>query len=337
MLTRLGLAARRWVADSPWTNVYGVARTLLALATLSTLALTSTGALFAPVRDRPPAPYCDGPRSVSYFCVMPDGQLEAARWLAVALLAVVASGWRPRLTALPHWWLTVSLQVSMSIPDGGDQVATNLTLLLLPLALTDRRAWHWRAGDPGEGPRREVAAVVALAGLLLIRLQVAGIYLHASLGKLGVTEWRDGTALHYWLNSPTFGAPGWLREPLQSALSSGFVVAGLTWGTLVLEFALALALFLPARRWAPLLVGGLALHAGIGTLMGLWSFSLAMFAALVLYLRPRQRPFERPDHVLARLPARLRRTAGRVLEFVAPPESEDRPIRTAPVRTASGR
>ena len=65
MLTRLGLAARGWVADSPWTNVYGVARTLVALGMLTTLALTPTEALFAPVRDHPPAPYCDGGRGLS--------------------------------------------------------------------------------------------------------------------------------------------------------------------------------------------------------------------------------------------------------------------------------
>jgi antimicrobial peptide system SdpB family protein len=289
MLTRLGLAARGWVADSPWTNVYGVARTLVALGMLTTLAFTPTEALFAPVRDHPPAPYCDGGRNLSLFCVVPQPHL--ARWLAVAVLLVVASGWRPRLTALPHWWLAFSMQVSMSIPDGGDQVAGNLTLLLLPIALTDRRRWHWSDPEAGETQRREEAGLIAVAGLFLLRIQVAGIYLHACLGKLGVAEWRDGTAMHYWLNSPMFGAPGWLRWPVQHLLSFGPVVAGLTWGTLALEFTLAIALFLPRRRWPALLVAGLALHAGIAVLMGLWSFSLCMSAALVLYLRPREQTF----------------------------------------------
>jgi antimicrobial peptide system SdpB family protein len=308
MLTRIGLAARGWLADSPWTNVYGLARTLLALGTLCTLAFTTTKALFAPVLDHPPAPYCDGAKAISFFCVLPSGHPELARWLAVAALAVVASGWRPRLTALPHWWLTASLHVSMSIPDGGDQVAANLTLLLLPIALTDRRRWHWGGSGEGESQRREVAALVAVAALFLIRIQVAGIYLHACLGKLGVTEWRDGTALHYWLNSSSFGVPGWLRGPAQHLLSFGPVVAGLTWGTLVLEFALAIGIFLPRRRWPALLLGGLAMHAGIAVLMGLWSFSLCMFAALVLYLRPWERPVAMPEPLrrAARLLSRSR-------------------------------
>lgn len=118
-----------------------------------------------------------------------------------------------------------------------------------PIALTDSRRWHWGNPAPEESSRREVAALVAVAALFLIRIQVAGIYLHACLGKLGVAEWRDGTALYYWLNSPMFGAPGWLRWPLGHLLSLGPVVAGLTWGTLALEFSLAIGLFMPKRRW----------------------------------------------------------------------------------------
>ena len=90
-------------------------------------------------------------------------------------------------------------------------------------------------------------------------------------------------------------------------------MAALTWGTVALEFALALAIVLAPRRWPALLLGGLALHGGIAVLMGLWSFSLAMSAALILYLRPRHRPFAvsaRLRHVVAsvrprpRVPAR---------------------------------
>jgi antimicrobial peptide system SdpB family protein len=294
MLTRFGRSVHRWIASSPWTNVYGLARTLLALGTLGTLTFTPNSALFTPALGAPAAPLCGGIGRISLFCVVPEDQLGLARYLGMAIVALVASGWRPRFTALPHWWVAFSVQASITIPDGGDQVNAVLTLLLLPVALGDGRRWHWAAPAEPDGNQRPAAALVAVATMFLIRLQVAGIYLHASVAKLGVPEWRDGTALYYWVSHPVFGAPEWLRDVLQPFLSFGPTVAALTWGTVALEFALAMGLFLSKRRWTPLLVSGLMLHGGIAVVMGLWSFSLAMFAALILYLRPWERSFALP-------------------------------------------
>jgi antimicrobial peptide system SdpB family protein len=294
-LDRLGRAAQRWIATgSPWTNVYGLARTLLAMGTLGTLTFSPAEVLFTPAAGLPPPPYCAGLSHASLFCVLPADRLDLARIIAIAILLVTASGWLPRYTALPHWWVSFSVASSISIPDGGDQVTTVLTLLLLPIALADRRRWHWTTPPGRPTAARPTATLVAMAATVLIRIQVAGIYLQASVAKLGVTEWRDGTALYYWLNDPLFGAPVWLRGLLQPVLSFGPTVAALTWGTMALEFCLAIALVLPRRRWTPLLVGGLLLHSGIAVLMGLWSFALAMFAALILYLRPWEWPFATP-------------------------------------------
>ncbi|GIG92219.1 sporulation-delaying protein SdpB family protein [Plantactinospora endophytica] len=318
MLTRLGAAALRWTEHAPWTNVYGLARTLLALGTMGTLVFSQPSALFAPVAGMPNAPYCDGLGQISLFCVAPD-QPGVARYVAIALLAVVASGWRPRFTALPHWWVSFSVPASVSIPDGGDHVTQVLALLLLPVALTDRRRWHWAA--PPEGTRRRETTLLAVAALVLIRVQVAGIYLHASVAKLGVTEWRDGTALYYWLVDPMFGAPLWIRDPLIGVLSHGTAVAALTWGSMALEFALVFGLFAPRHRWPLLLAGGVALHLGIAVLMGLWSFGLAMFAALVLYLRPVDLPFPMPERVRAAALAvagRIRRATPSRISAVLP-------------------
>jgi antimicrobial peptide system SdpB family protein len=307
VLTRLGLTAHRWIAITPWTNVYGLARTILALATLGTLALSPPGALFAPALGAPPPPYCGNVAGISLFCVVPESQLNLARLVGIAILVVVASGWRPRITALPHWWVAFSLQASISIPDGGDHVTEVLTLLLVPVALSDRRRWHWSAPRLRAGAERPIATLVALVTMVLVRVQVAGIYLHSSLGKLGTTEWTDGTAIYYWLDDPTFGTPMWLRGTAQAVLSFGPAVAALTWGTLALEFALAVAIFVPKRRWQPFLLGGLALHAGIAVLMGLGSFALAMFAALTLYLRPWEKPFSLHPKLSAGFDRLLRR------------------------------
>lgn len=292
MLTRLGSTANRWSVTTPWTNVYGVARSVLALATASTLAFSATGTLFRPAVGLPPAPYCLGPGRISLFCLVPHDRLSLARWLGVAILLVVASGWRPRVTAIFHWWVAFSLFVSITIPDGGDQATAVITLLLLPVALTDPRRWHWQSlPDDTSTTMRSAVRLLALSALFVIRLQVAGIYLNSSIAKLAVTEWRDGTAVYYWISQPIFGAPGWLHGLLIAVAATSLGVIAMTWGSLFLEFSLAIAIVMPRRSWKYLLVGGILFHGFIALMMGLLSFSTAMAAALILYLRPVDEPF----------------------------------------------
>lgn len=316
MLTRLGLAAAALAARSPFTDVVGLARTLLALATAATLAASDPATLFHPEAGGGPGPRCEWPAGLAVHCLLAPDHLELARWLSVVALLVVASGWRPRLTALPHWWLTWSLSVSATLTDGGDQVAAVLTLLLVPVGLLDGRRWHWLDDDSGP---REQARIVAFSVLWVVRLQVAGIYLHAAIAKLGRPEWADGTALYYWLGNPVFGLAPWLR-PLAEPLLAGPAVAVATWGVLVLEVLLGAALIAsPAwRRW--LLPVGIAFHLGIAQ-MGLASFAVVMCAALLLFLRPVDAPLQ--------LAARALALRDRVVAAA-------RPARPAPAPAASG-
>lgn len=308
MLTRLGTTVERATAAPPWTNVYGTARSLLALCTLGTLLFSSTATLFRPALGVPPAPYCDGIAAGSIYCLVGPDQLWLARLVSIAVLIVVASGWRPRWTALPHWWVAASLAVSATIPDGGDQIAQLAALLLLPLCLTDPRRWHWQAA-----PAADSAAaaphwrVLGWSSVLVVRVQVAGIYLQAAVAKFGVEEWADGTALYYWMTDPAFGAPGW-AEPLVAPIITSSAVVVFTYGAMLLELVLFMALVMPRQRWAPLLVAGLVFHGAIALLMGLLSFGFAMAGCLLLYLRPVDRPLVLPSRLAAlQLPDRLAR------------------------------
>lgn len=282
MLTELGNRARAWVAGpTPWSNVYGLARTLVALGTGGTLAFSDTTTLFRPAAGIPEAPVCEGIRAASFFCVFPSGWLEVARWAAVLMLLVVASGWRPRVTGLVHWWVAVSIPWSATLTDGGDQIAAILALLMLPLALTDDRRWHWDA--PLEST--EAKRLIARSSWVMLRLQVAGIYFHASVGKFKVTEWVDGTALYYWLLDPSVGAPDWLARLMLPVLSSP-AVALLTWSVLLLELGLSVGPLLNPTLRRVLLPLGMSFHLGIAVFHGLISFVLVMFGALILLLRP---------------------------------------------------
>ena len=291
MLTAAGTLARNWLKDArPWTNVYGLARTILASATALTLLFSETSSLFrmASGLDSEP-PLCDGIRRFGTYCIVPHAHLEWARWLSIAILVVVASGWRPRITGILHWWVSFSLFSSAIMVDGGDQAAGILSLLLIPVTLTDPRRSHWDHMPDGTGEARRLVAQWALA---LVRLQVAGIYFHAAVGKFAIEEWADGTALYYWLLHPGLGAPNWLAPILGPVLRNGIGVSLLTWSVIVLEFFLCMGLVIakPRRKW--LLVLGISLHAGIIVVHGLVSFGLTMTAALILFLRPMEQDFD---------------------------------------------
>src|SRR5271155_4570309 len=110
MLTDIG----RWVRPrlaAPWGSGLGLARTILALGTLGTLLATTPKVLMSPLAGEPPPPACGG--------LGHGGQI--ARFVCVAILLLVASGWRPRLTAIPHWYVAWSLIANATIQDGGDQ------------------------------------------------------------------------------------------------------------------------------------------------------------------------------------------------------------------------
>jgi antimicrobial peptide system SdpB family protein len=283
-------------AQQPWTNVYGVARTLLALSTMLTILSTSAQDLFS-VRGSSAlgTPSCEGWARGGLFCLMPEAHLEWARWLTIVVLLIVMSGWYPRWTAIFHWWVTWSFMTTSALIDGGDQLAASLTFLLLPIALMDRRPWHWSAPRLDDmGDSRAAARLVAGLVWLGLRLQVAYVYFQAGVAKFAVPEWADGTALYYWFTDPKYGADAWLMPLILPIVLSPILVTLLTWSVLVLEVFLAMSLVMEVRyrRWFLLL--GFALHFGIGLIHGLASFATIMFAALILFLHPAGQPFRIP-------------------------------------------
>src|ERR1700755_2659834 len=93
-------------ADRPWPNVYGAAPSILAAATLLTLLANPSGELFHPlVVDDPGIIDRRAIDGLSLFLLARD-HLGLAKVVAIILLLLVVSGWRPRLTAVPHWWIS---------------------------------------------------------------------------------------------------------------------------------------------------------------------------------------------------------------------------------------
>ena len=202
-------------------------RSLLVLSTLLSLSFTSVEVLFLPMPGVADAPFCTGPAgSIGLFCLLREN-LTLAKGVAIAILLVVFSGWRPRMTGLLHWWVCYSFVNSSLMVDGGDHVNLVLSFLLVPMTLADHRKWHWSLVLADQSPRAEecIRRLVARSAHAVIRLQVAVIYLHAAFAKCAVPEWRDGTAIYYWLSDPQYGVAGWLQPVVFPILRTPYLVA----------------------------------------------------------------------------------------------------------------
>ncbi len=262
----------------------GIGRSLLALGSLSTLASNSSSVLLkavtlpSPQDEAAKDALCGGVRALSLFCALDVRGAEAGRWIAIVILLVVLSGWRPRLTVLPHWWISFSLAQPLIIVDGGDQLTAVLTLLLVPIGLLDSRPFHWSV-PPRLNPTVKSIACIAL---VVCQVQIAAVYFHSSLAKLGVTEWAEGSAIWYWFQDPIFGPPGWLRSVTLGAVAWWPIAAGMTWWPLIVEFALGLSLLFSSARRRFLFLLGVGLHTAILIFIQLPSFTVTMYAALVL-------------------------------------------------------
>lgn len=288
---------------SPFSNVYGVARTLLACNTLISLLSSDAIASFRPAQlSTADSGYKIAAADYGLFALL-NGREALARWVAIALLVVVASGYRPRWTGVLHWWVSASFFASMVTQDGGDQCAAVLTLMLIPLTLCDPRVWHWSASPAIESRSADVLQRIGRSTLFATRFQIAGLYLHAAVGKVAIREWTNGTAIYYWLLDTRVGVATVYHDWVLALLRPAWVSAALTWGPMALEFALFLALAMaPGHRARKLLFWlGLLFHVGNAVFFGLVSFMIAMTAALVLLLRPAEEPYV--------LPAWLARTA----------------------------
>jgi antimicrobial peptide system SdpB family protein len=153
-------------------------------------------------------------------------------------------------------------------------------------------SWHWNAAPEQFSVFASWPAIVATWAL---RLQVAAIYFHAGMAKLRVTEWADGTAMYYWLHQPTFGMNPTELRWLGPVLNAAPVPAMIGWGTIVLELALAASLMAKLRYRMVLLGLGFMLHFGILVFMGLTSFAVTMWGALLFLLWPLERPIPLPS------------------------------------------
>jgi antimicrobial peptide system SdpB family protein len=293
MLNSLNSKVVDWVSEyNPWTNMYGLARSMIAIATAFTLLFNDVEVFFRPTSDTSIYPNCDN-NIVTIFCLVPNDYfyLNIIRWVCIAILFLVVSGWRPQITGILHWWISYSFHQSAVTIDGGENVAAVITLLLIPVTLCDPRKNHWSKSHFENNIVLINRRIISKISFILIRIQVAIIYFHSTVAKLSVSEWIDGTAVWYYMQSSMIGLNPIIIDAFDFVLTSKLIVIP-TWGTLVLQTVLLLALFAPKKYWSYILFLAIFMHEIFAIFLGLFSFSLIMLGSLFLYLRPAEKEFK---------------------------------------------
>lgn len=301
IITIFEKAANRIIKINPWTNVYGLARTLLALGTCVTLLFNDLHDMVPTVDNTPIFQPHSNLQKISIFYLLNYENIKISSFICILILLIVAIGWRPQITGVLHFWVCFSVMSSIPLIDGGDQIANNISLLLIPVTLFDSRKWHWQNIDK-ENTRsnyfNDIKLLFSHSCVWMIRLQIAIIYFDSAIAKLAVPEWVNGTALYYWWGHNIFGMPLFIRPFLMPILSHSLPVVLLTWAVILFEILLFVAFFLPKRQWRYFLTTGILFHLSIWFIHGLCSFFFTMAAGLIIYLRPVERTFKWIDRLL---------------------------------------
>jgi antimicrobial peptide system SdpB family protein len=275
----------------PYTNVIGLGRSILAFGTLITLLFNPLSLLvYENTNFGTIAGF--GDIKFNFFTVLGNENIVYMKWFAIIVLLGTISGYFIKITALLHWWISLSFLYFCSLPalEGGDKIAANITFLLLPLLLTDKRKNHWHTINIYASS----ATIFALFSIWAIRLQVAIIYFHSSIAKMFVAEWANGTEMYYLFNHPVFGLHRFLLPLANDLLAYPILVSILTYGALIIEILLVLGLTASLKYRKIMLFLGVLFHFSILCLTGVFSFFFFISAALLLFLYPTYKSISLP-------------------------------------------
>jgi hypothetical protein len=196
-------------------------------------------------------------------------------WVVLLLSAIAMTiGWHSRLFAILVFVLVLSfMRRDPWIFNAGDGVIAVLALFLTlsscgaALSLDERRrsGSFWTAQCRAPWPIR------------LMQVQLSVIYLVGVQTKLSGKPWVDGSAVSYaWRTDyerAILPAPQWI-------VGNALIVNAATWGTLLIELAIAVLVW--NRRWRlRVLAGGVVMHLMILVSLSVGFFTFAMY---VLYL-----------------------------------------------------
>jgi hypothetical protein len=222
----------------------------------------------------------------------PTALLTGWALLLIAALALTV-GWHSRLAAVVVFVLIHSFTRRAAVlVNAGDTILILIALILAvsccgaALSLDQRRraGSFWSAQTIAQWPTR------------LLQVQMTLIYLVAVQAKLSDKSWEDGSASFYaWRTDGRWA----LLEVPQWLAGNAILVNAATWGTLVVESALAILVWnRRCRLWV--LAAGVVMHVTMMVTMNVAFFSVAMFVLYLAFV---------PPELVARLTRRRQPTA----------------------------
>ena len=271
------------------------------------------------------------PDSLSFFSphgVLPEHPAAGLRWgllalwnadIAVVLVvgmlivsaACLAIGFKTRLAAVVSWVALISLTRRDPFAfNSGDALLRNIALFLALAPSGEALSLdRWRVDRASfwTFPARSPWA------LRLIQVQISMVYLFTVWAKARGERWFGGTAV-----SESLRVDDLVRFGVPDALTDSVLLANmLTFGTLVVELALALLIW--NRRWRPYVVAaGIALHLFIELTFALGFFSMVMIASYLAFV-----PEETMEAFLDRVRSRMRASRFGPLRRMAGPRAPE--------------
>ena len=210
--------------------------------------------------------------------------------VTIALIVLFTLGYRTRIVTPVLLVLVVSLQSNNGYVLNGGDTLIRITLLFLVFANLSAHysldAWRAKNRASARRARRPLIAPHITHGLhnmalILCCFQIIVVYTVSGVWKLSGDDWLPGTALFYALRIDTFTVYPMLNEVLwQSSLLIYVATFIALWSQTLFPLAI---LWRPTRIFV--LVALVFMHTGIGLLLGLWPFSLAMIALDMLFIR----------------------------------------------------
>ncbi|MGA9102053.1 HTTM domain-containing protein [Aeromicrobium sp.] len=203
----------------------------------------------------------------------------------VAYLLVVLSGIAlmvgvfTRVTTVTTVILWTSVYVANPyVGSGGDAM---LRMVLFYLCFTDAgQKWSvdaWMRERRGHRTRLIppwVSATLHNFAVILMIHQIVMVYVGSALWKVQSDVWRNGTAVYFPLQTEAYSP--W-NDVFQPIYANSLFIAGATFTAIVVQLLFPLLLiYRPTRMVALVIITGM--HLGIGFLMGIMYFSLAMIA-----------------------------------------------------------
>jgi len=236
----------------------------------------------------PPAVHRDlvsGTRLSIYMAIgYSDAAIPLLRCLGIVGGVGLALGIFPRCAACCMWLFAVSYAWrNMDILHSGDNLIRIGSFFLI-FARSDgslsvsRAVRRWLQSQRGEGAGAAAATVPAWPQRIL-QLQLCVLYAVTGAWKASGASWQEGTAVGTVLQLgefQRFPLPEFLLTPVMSQL--------LSYATLCFELGFPVLVWVPVLR-VPMLLAGLAFHAGLDYVVNVQLFQWFITAYYLLFLQ----------------------------------------------------